>query len=136
MAFNSQFALSLELTKILPLKAAADKAFEAVVNFERDLRVSRTHLEGNWSNSQQNTSSDIVVDADLTEFFGRCRIARNLESSFRTVVGASGSKVNLCEGLILDRSAGPTVIRGFQPGCERYFSTIIQCSLLTSISVY
>ena len=40
MAFASQFTLSLELTRLLPLHTAANKAVEAVLSFARDLQVS------------------------------------------------------------------------------------------------
>lgn len=101
MAFASQFSLSMELTRLLPLRSATDKATEAVLNFARNLRVSEIRaVKRNQSDHAKNTGSDIVVEADLAEFFGRCRIARNMESSFRSVVSAPGTLFDLCHGLV------------------------------------
>lgn len=65
--------------------------------------------------------------------FGRCRIARRVESSFRTVVSQKGFIHDICEGLVLDGSAGPTVSRCLLAGNGPYFATVIQCSLLTAV---
>lgn len=45
MPFSSQFALSLELTKLIPLGlAAASNATEALLSLARDLQVAASHL--------------------------------------------------------------------------------------------
>jgi hypothetical protein len=75
-----------------------------------------------------------MVEADLAEFFGRCRIRQNMVSSFRAVVAVSGGITNLCDGLELVRAPGPTVSRSLTPNNEQYLSTVIQCSLLASVS--
>ena len=69
----------------------------------------------------------------MAEIFGRCRIARRTESSFRTVVSQKGFVHELCEGLVVDSSAGPTVSRCLLEGNGPYFATVIQLSLLTAV---
>ena len=138
MTFYNQFSLSLELNRLLPLKLAASKAAEAVMSLARDLQVSKcklvtiTELKALRS---ENSGSDIVVEEDLAEMFGRCRIASNMESSFRTCVAAAGHSYPLCEGIMLQNSAGPIVARCLLRGQTAYFATVLQCSLLTSVSV-
>ena len=114
MAFTSQFALSLELTRLLPpLKWAADKTADAIMAKARELR---------------NSGSDIVVEEDLANVFGRCRISRTLASSFKTIITRSTSNVPLVESIMLQGGPGPTVVRAFQE--SHYFSMVVQLSLL------
>lgn len=136
MPFDSQFALSMEITRLVPLGGVINKATETVIKFARDLRVRPALPKRKFdrSNGWQNTGSDIMVEADLAEFFGRCRIARHMESSFRTLVAVSGGITDLCDGLGLVTTPGPTVSRSLKPGQEHYLSTVIQCSLLASVS--
>ena len=114
MAFQNQFALTLELTRILPsLGSVTNKAANAFMTRARDLRHS---------------GSDIVVEEDLANVFGRCKISDALTSSFKTVVTRSTSNVSLLEGIMLQGGPGPTVIRAFQD--RPYFAMLVQLSLL------
>lgn len=114
MAFSNQFALSLELTRLLPPIAwATNKAANAVMSRARELRHS---------------GSDIVVEEDLANIFGRCRISLTLTSSFKTVITRSTSNVPLVERITLQGGPGPTVIRAFQE--SPYFAMVVQLSLL------
>ncbi len=111
MVFESQFALTLELTKLLPLDLLPAGA-KAAVAFARQL---------------QNAGSDIVIEQDLAELFGRARIEAKLESSFRDVVSKS-KPIFLTDEMMLAGAPGPTVGRALQ---ERpYFATVVQLSLL------
>lgn len=114
MAFANQFALSLEVTRLVPIKWAANKATELLMNRARDLHHS---------------GSDIVVEEDLTNVFGRNRISPTLTSSFKTVIAKSSSNYSLWESITLQAGAGPTVLRAFQE--IPYFAMVIQLSLLT-----
>lgn len=116
MSFATQFALSLELSRLVPLGAIASKTMALA----RDL---------------QNSGSDIVVEEDLVEILGKCRIAPEMESSFRAIVAADPSSSKLCEAIILQSGPGPTVLRALKKVPQRslYFSMVIQCSFLTSI---
>ncbi len=113
MPFSNQFALSVEVTRLVPLAlAAAYKSSEAVMSLARDLRKS---------------GSDIVIEEDLAYMFGRCRIAQQLESSFRTITNTRIS-TPLAEGLTLEGGPGPTVLRALKH--SSYFATVVQLSLL------
>ena len=111
MAFTNQFALTVELTRLLP--PIINKAADAIMNRARELRHS---------------GSDIVVEEDLANVFGRCQISNALSSSFRTVVSKSTSNIHLLEGITLQAGPGPTVIRAFQD--SPYFAMVVQLSLL------
>ncbi|KAI4160140.1 MAG: hypothetical protein LQ342_005998 [Letrouitia transgressa] len=115
MAFANQFALTLELTRLVPpLKWATNKAGNAIMGHARNMRHS---------------GSDIVVEEDLTKVFGMCRISNSLTSSFKTVVTKSASDTTLLEGIILQGGPGPTVARAFQD--SSYFAMVVQISLLS-----
>ena len=114
MVFSTQFALSLELARLLPaVGRATNQAADALMRRARDLRHS---------------GSDIVVEEDLANIFGRCRISLALTSSFKTVVTKSTSNVPLLERITLQGGPGPTVIRAFQE--KSYFAMVVQLSLL------
>lgn len=114
MVFSTQFALSLELARILPtVGRATNQAADAIMRRARDLRHS---------------GSDIVVEEDLANTFGRCRISLTLTSSSKTVVTNSTSNVPLLERITLQGGPGPTVIRAFQE--TPYFAMVVQLSLL------
>ena len=113
-SMSSQFALSLEVTRLVPLAlAATNSAAAAVMKLARDL---------------QDSGSDLITEEDLAEVFGRSRIEPQLASSFKTVVVKTTS-THVCEGIILQSGPGPTVSRAL--GHPPYFSTVVQLSLLS-----
>ncbi|KAL9629102.1 MAG: hypothetical protein Q9204_005469 [Flavoplaca sp. TL-2023a] len=115
MAFANQFALTVELTRLLPpIGWAANKAGNAIMSRARELRHS---------------GSDIVVEEDLAGVFGRCTISPALTSSFKTIVAKSNSSIPLLEGIMLQAGPGPTVLRALQE--PPYFAMVVQLSLLT-----
>ena len=59
MAFPSQFSISLELTRLLPLGAVTEANGRALIQLARDLR---------------KFGSDIVIEEDIAEVSGRNRI--------------------------------------------------------------
>jgi hypothetical protein len=71
MPFTTQFALSLELAKILPVRAAITYSAESLVKLVRALKRS---------------GSDFLVEEDLATVFGRGKIEASLETNFRDVV--------------------------------------------------
>ena len=114
MVFSTQFALSLELARLLPaIGRATNSATDAIMRRARDLRHS---------------GSDIVVEEDLANVFGRCRISLTLSSSFKTVITKSTANIPLVERITLQGGPGPTVIRAFQE--PPYFAMVVQLSLL------
>ncbi len=114
MAFTNQFALTVELTRLLPpIKWAATTAGNAIMSRARELRHS---------------GSDIVVEEDLADVFGRCTISPALASSFKTLVAKGNSNISLIEGIVLQGGPGPTVLRALQE--PPYFAMVIQLSLL------
>ena len=114
MAFSSQFTLSLELNRPVPVASIMDSATQSSIKFARDLRSS---------------GSDVVVEGDLVEIFGRCRISSELDSSFRTIITESISNTSLWEGIMLQVGSGPTLVRAFQE--TPYFPMVVQLSLLS-----
>ena len=80
----------------------------------------------------RNTGSDLLVEEDLVANFGRNRIESQFESTFKTVVRESTSKqLATSLDIFLNAGAGPTVHHRLRD--PRYFSTIVQLSLLTSV---
>ncbi|KFY23763.1 hypothetical protein V491_02416 [Pseudogymnoascus sp. VKM F-3775] len=117
MPLESQFSLSVELTKLVPLGPILNTAGRAVLNLARDL---------------QKSGSDIVVEADLAEVFGRNRIEPRFESTYRTAVKESYTQqLHSLLDIVLEAGAGPTVRRSLTN--QAYFSTVVQLSLLTSM---
>ncbi|KAL8789500.1 MAG: hypothetical protein Q9213_001113 [Squamulea squamosa] len=112
--FSNQFALTVELTRLLPhIGWAANKVGNAIRTRARELRHS---------------GSDIVVEEDLANIFGRCIISPVFTSSFKTIVAKSSSNIPLLEGIVLQGGPGPTVIRALQE--PPYFAMVAQLSLL------
>ncbi|XTI85368.1 hypothetical protein V2W45_1454916, partial [Cenococcum geophilum] len=116
MPFSSQFALSLELTRLLPI-IGRSQVVEDVIKLARSL---------------QGSGSDIVIEEDLMRLYGHARIEAQLASSFRTTVAKTAS-TKLCAGISLESGPGPTVARALSKNQTPYFSTVVQCSMLCSI---
>ena len=115
MPFDNQFALTLEVTKLVPLIGQAyNKTTNAILNSARELK---------------NSGSDIIIEEDLTNVLGRCKISDGLSSSFRTVVGKSSSTIPLLEDIFLQAGPGPTVARSFKD--KPHFAMLVQISFLT-----
>ena len=115
MALSSQFSLSVELTKLIPLGPLASVAGKSLLHFIRELQAS---------------GSDIVTEEGLVEVFGRNRIEPRFESSFRTAVRQSAiHRVADIADLVIEGGPGPTVKRSLKDPI--YFRTIVQLSLLT-----
>jgi hypothetical protein len=106
--------LSLELSQIVPIKDAIQRGAAELWSLARNLR---------------NSGSDISVERDLAEIFGRGMICNNLERAF-----AEATKIRHVVPLIdgrefeLNFGPGPTVLRALK---ERdYMATVIQLSSL------
>ena len=114
MPANIGLQISLELSKILPIRSVVDTVGSQILKLVRDLRLS---------------GSDIVVEEDLAEVFGRGQINPELEKKFKDVVKIHNF-VPLSHGCVisLDSGPGPTMLRAFRD--RRYFAMIIQLSLL------
>ena len=111
---NIGLQISLELSKILPIRSIVDTVGSQVVKLARDLRLS---------------GSDIVVEEDLAEVFGRGQINPELEAKFKDVVKVHNF-IPLSNGCVinLESGPGPTMLRAFRD--KRYFAMVIQLSLL------
>lgn len=114
MPFTTGFQISLELAKAFPISSVSENLGSKVLKYARDLRVS---------------GSDIVVEADLAEVFGRGKIVPELEQNFREVVKVQRFTFlrDGCE-ISLDSGAGPTLLQGIRD--NRHYSAIIQLSFL------
>ncbi|KAJ5640361.1 uncharacterized protein N7484_008223 [Penicillium longicatenatum] len=109
------FQIALELSQLLPIKALAQRAGDHVLTLARDLRKS---------------GSDIVVEQDLVEVFGRGKISSSLEIAFKNDVKI-GNFIPLTRNgeVELHSGPGPTVAFAFKNA--QYLSTVIQLSLLS-----
>lgn len=114
MPFTTGLQLSFELAKAFPVRSITESASSKLLKYARDLR---------------NSGSDIVVEADLAEVFGRGKIVHEIEQRFREVVKVQ-SFIFFRDGceISLDSGAGPTIMHGFRN--NQHFSTIIQLSFL------
>jgi len=73
-----------------------------------------------------------VTEEDLALRFGRCRIEGQIASTFKSIVSKTAS-TRLCEGIVLDSGAGPTITRALASGQNAYFAMVVQLSLLTAV---
>ena len=114
MPFNAGIQISFELAKAFPIRSMVENGGSRLLKLARDLRMS---------------GSDIVVEADLAEVFGRGKIIHEMEESFREVVKIQKFTYlrNDCE-VSLDSGAGPTILYALRS--NQHFSTVIQLSLL------
>lgn len=114
MPANIGLQISLELSKILPIRSVVDTVGSQVLKLARDLRLS---------------GSDIVVEEDLAKVFGRGQINPEFEAKFKDVVKVH-SFVPLSHGCVisLESGPGPTMLHAFRD--KRYFAMVIQLSLL------
>jgi hypothetical protein len=109
------FQLALELSNVFPIHDAVRAVGHHILQLARDLRKS---------------GSDLVVEADLAEVFGRGRISSELETKFKeatkitTITPLSdGSEVVLASG------PGPTLQNAFRD--RKYLASVVQLSFLT-----
>lgn len=115
MSFSAGFQLSAELTKIFPIKQLVYATGEMILQYARELRRS---------------GSDIVVEEDLADIFGRGLIVPVLEDEFRRAVlkNVTITPLNTISNISLQAGPGPTVTRALKD--RRYLSTVIQLSFL------
>jgi len=115
MALSSQFNLSVEITKLLPLGSLLSITSRGLLTLTRELRKS---------------GSDFATEQDLAEIFGRNRIENKFASTFRTAVRKSTiHRLSEAAEIVLEAGAGPTVKRSLTE--QAYSSMITQLSLLT-----
>ena len=114
MSLAKQFTLSVELTKLVPIRSMITYSAESIVKLVRALRRS---------------GSDFLVEEDLAAIFGRMRIEPSLENEFHDVVKiASFTPFHAQSSIILDAGPGPTLLRAFK---DRYYmALVIQLSFL------
>lgn len=118
---NTQFSLSVELTRVQPLKFLSDNIGSATVALLR---------------SFQNSGSDVLAENDVAELFKWHQIDENMAKVFReAIVHPQGSILDsmrrLLERVWLDNQPGPTVLRALRQ--REYFPMVIECSFLAWI---
>ena len=118
---NTQFSLSVELTRVQPLKFLADNIGSATVALLRNF---------------QNSGSDVLAENDVAELFRCHQIDENMAKVFREAIVHPQSSIwtswrPLFERLFLDSQPGPTVVRAL--GQREYFPMVIECSFLAWI---
>ena len=111
---NSSFQLSLELSKVFPIGKGVEAVTSQILGFARDLRKS---------------GSDIVVEADLNDVFGRGHIVPETEDKFKSVVKIQKfTELHSRSEVRLDAGPGPTVLHALRD--RRQLATVIQLSFL------
>ena len=106
--------MSLELSRVTPIKDVANSTYQKVLEYARQVRMS---------------GSDIVVEEDLATLFGQVRVSPELEEQYRQVVKIQRF-VPLYKGceIRLDAGAGPTVQHALKN--RAYMATVMQLSML------
>ena len=114
MALNSSFQLSLELASVFPIGAILKSIGSNIWSLALGLRKS---------------GSDLVVEVELAQIFGRGQISEELEKSFRDAVKL-GDVVPLQSNstICLDSSPGPSMRNALSN--SYFFATVVQLSLL------
>ena len=114
MPLSTQFNLSLELTKVLPVREALSSSAKSIISLVRALRRS---------------GSDFLVEEDLAAIFGRGRIESVMEKKFRDALQeVSFTPPHEGSQISLDATPGPTVGRALK---DRYYmASVIQLSFL------
>jgi hypothetical protein len=108
--------LSLELTKIIPVRAIVTTTFQKAIEFARSL---------------QKTGSDILVEEDLAAIFGRGKIVRQLELRFRQAINVSIQPVPISPRNGIELTCGPGATVGRALKDNYYLATVIQLSFLS-----
>lgn len=118
---NTQFSLSIELTRLLPLKFLSDNIGNATVDLLR---------------SFQNSGSDVLAENDLAELFRFHQVDEKMAKTFKAAIVGPQRPIwtsfrPLFERVWLDNRPGPTVTRAL--GQPQYFPMVIECSFLAWI---
>lgn len=114
MPFQSQFSLSLELAKVLPVREIINAGVEQIIRLVRELKRG---------------GSDFLIGEDLANIFGRGRIEHLLEEDFRKAVRiGSVQPLYVDSPIALDSSPGAMVRRALKD--RFYLSSVIQLSFL------
>ncbi|KAL8836827.1 MAG: hypothetical protein Q9176_006060 [Flavoplaca citrina] len=118
---NTQFSLSLELTRLQPLQFLSDNIGSATVDLLRRF---------------QNSGSDVLAENDLAELFKFHQIDDNMAKIFEEAIVRPQRPIwtsfrPLVERIWLDNRPGPTVMRAVKQ--REYFPMVIECSFLAWI---
>ena len=118
---NTQFSLSLELTRLQPLQFLSDNIGKATVDLLRRF---------------QNSGSDVLAENDLAELFRCHQIDENMAKIFEEAIVRPQSPIwtsfrPLLERVRLDNRPGPTVVRALKQ--RDYFPMVVECSFLAWI---
>ena len=119
MPFDSQFSLTVELTRVIPAAGlAVVGAGAALLKLARDLRAS---------------GSDILVEEDLAAIFRQHRIEPKFERQFREDITSASMFATISNVLpiVLQTGPGTTVGRALKDAA--YLPFVIQTSMLCAI---
>ncbi|MCJ1417116.1 hypothetical protein MMC32_003455 [Xylographa parallela] len=114
MALNPQFAVSYELSNLVPVVPILNLASRGLLELVRDF---------------QSSGSNLITEHDLAAIFGRSYIDAQFASTFKTAV--QKSKIRRLAGIaeiVLEAGAGPTVQHAIKE--VPFFSMIVQLSVL------
>ncbi|MCJ1288747.1 hypothetical protein MMC34_000276 [Xylographa carneopallida] len=114
MALNPQFAVSYELSQLVPVVPIVNLASRGLLELVRDF---------------QSSGSNLITEHDLAEIFSRSYIDAQFASTFKTAV--QKSKIRKLAGIaeiVLEAGAGPTVQHALKE--TPFFSMVVQLSVL------
>ena len=109
---QTQFSLSLELTRVLPIISAP------------------VHVLLESVRAVQRSGSDFVTEEDLVPILGRLKIYPLFESTFKTVIRNTTQQTLLSRYLeiVIEGGAGPTLQRSLKDRAR--FAVVVQLSML------
>lgn len=114
MPLSVGFQIAVEITKLFPPREVLQSAATNLLNLARDFRKA---------------GSDIVIEEDLAEIFGRLRISGQIERSFHEVFEVQ-NYVPLSDGCEIVLQPGPGPALSVARRQKRYLVTAVQLSLL------
>ncbi|KAK6439359.1 hypothetical protein LTR95_004426 [Oleoguttula sp. CCFEE 5521] len=119
MPFTSQFSLSVETTKLIPMSRVVTATANEVLNYA----------------PLQNSGSDVVTEEDLTKLLGKVLIESTFANSFKTRINAKSRIKTLAGSIMLHAGAGPTVLAVFKSNnLSGSFAMVVQCSFLCALN--
>ena len=114
MAFPTQFALSYELSRLVPVVPIINAASHGLLELVRDF---------------QGSGSNLVTEHDLAEIFGRNYIQPQFATTFKTAVRTSAiHRLAGVAEIVLEAGAGPTVNNAVERAA--FLPMVVQLSAL------
>lgn len=118
---KSDFQISVELTNLIPTRTISN-----FTNWTVSKVIEHAH-------ALKRTNSDIIVEDDLTQVFGRALIENKITQQFKNGVGPARPPFPLNDALELRQGRGESLSKALQNENDGRLNTIIQLSLLSAM---